>query len=477
MADNKTIHIDPVTRIEGHLKAEVTYDNGVVTDAKLSGGMFRGFEHILKGRDPRDAPQITQRICGVCPASHAIASSSAIENLAGVHVPTNGRVTRNLIQGANYLQSHILHFYHLAGQDFIQGPNTPPFAPRFEDPDLRLDSKTNQVGVDQYLEALDVRRTCHEMVALFAGRMPHLHGVMPGGVSEIPSKEKITEYAARFKGVRKFVEEKYIPIVYLVASAYKNLSTFGQGNRNCLSYGVFPTNDDNTEFYFKPGAYYNGKDQSFDIKRVTEQMKYSWFKEQKSGNTLTDMNAIPDLKKETGYSFCKAPRYDGQPMEVGPMARMWISNREISPTGQKLLKQYFNVTAKNFRDLGEDLAFSLMGRHIARVEETWHLLDIVETNLKQVKFDEPTFVEISLPQEGFGFGLTEAPRGSLVHYIKTSEGLIDDYQLLPATLWNMSPRDDNDVRGPIEEALIGVPLVGEQNSPVNVSRLIRSVDP
>src|SRR5512137_2709798 len=118
-----TLKISPVTRIEGHLEVEVTVESvggqDQVIDAKASGPMFRGFEAILAGRDPRDAVHYTQRICGVCPISHALASSLALENASMVTPAENGRIMRNLILGANYLQSHILHFYHLAALDFV----------------------------------------------------------------------------------------------------------------------------------------------------------------------------------------------------------------------------------------------------------------------------------------------------------------------------------------------------------------------
>ncbi len=475
MAEQRTIHIDPVTRIEGHLKAEVVVEDGVVVDAKLSGGMFRGFEHILKGRDPRDAPQITQRICGVCPASHATASSMAVERACGVTPPTNGRVTRNLIQAANYLQSHVLHFYHLAGQDFIQGPEAAPFLPRFEESDLRLDPATNQVGVDQYLEALEVRRVCHEMVALLAGRMPHLHGVIPGGVSQIPTQDQITEYAARFASVRKFVEEKYLPVVYLVGSAYKDLCSVAPGTKNCMCAGVFPLNDEGTEQYFNPGVYYDGQDYEFDQAMITEDLKYSWFNDNHTGRHFSEGMTEVDLAKDDAYSFVKAPRYNGQSVEVGPHARMWIANKELSPVGKQLLKEYFGIDAVNFRDIGEDIVFSIMGRHIGRVEETWHLLNIVDMMLAEVQVNENTYNVVSVPDSGEGFAFSEAPRGSLLHYVKIENGVIDNYQLMPATLWNCCPRDDKGQRGPVEEALIGVPMVGD--SAVNVSRVIRAFDP
>ncbi|HKK34477.1 MAG TPA: nickel-dependent hydrogenase large subunit, partial [Desulfomicrobiaceae bacterium] len=168
------VAIDPVSRIEGHLKVEVEVKDGKVVDARCTGGMFRGFENILRGRDPRDASQLTQRICGVCPTAHATASVRALDDAFGVKLTSNGRIARNLILGANYLQSHILHFYHLAALDYVNGPDVAPFVPRYEKNDVRLSPEQNQIGVDQYLKALEIRRICHEMVALLGGKMPHV---------------------------------------------------------------------------------------------------------------------------------------------------------------------------------------------------------------------------------------------------------------------------------------------------------------
>ena len=475
-AKKATIAIDPVTRIEGHLKVEVVVENGKVVDAKLTGGMYRGFESILRGRHPRDAAQIVQRICGVCPTAHATASSMGTEMACGTKVPTNGRITRNLILGANYLQSHLLHFYHLAGQDFSQGPDTAPFTPRYKNPDLRLPAAVNAAGVDQYIEALEVRAVCHEMVALFAGRAPHVHGILTGGAAEIPTKEKLVEYAARFKKVRAFVEGKYLPVVYLIGSQYKDLGTFGQGFRNALCVGVFPSNDAYSDFVFKPGAYTDGKDVPFDRKQVSEDVKYSWFSDKTSGQMFTKGHNVLDMKKPRAYSFVKAPLYNGKPHEVGPLARMWVNNKPISPIGQKLFKEYFNLDVVNFRDMGENLAFSLLGRHIARAEEAYLMLGVVENLLKEVRAGEETFATPVIPDQGEGFGFTEAPRGSLMHYTQIKGGKIENYQILPATLWNCGPRNDKDVRGVLEEALVGVPVPDVEN-PVNVARLIRAFDP
>lgn len=471
-----TIAIDPVTRIEGHLKAEVVVENGKVVDAHLSGGMYRGFETILRGRDPRDSTQIVQRICGVCPTSHATASALAQENAFKVKITSNARLTRNLILGANYLQSHILHFYHLAALDFVSGPQTSPFIPRFAKPDLRLPEAINKVGVDQYVEALEVRRIAHEMVALFGGRMPHVQGIVPGGTTEIPTKEALIEYAARFKKVKEFVEQKYLPVTYLVGSLYKDLFTQGQGHKNCSCFGVFPMDDSGKSFLLKPGIYIKGRDIPFDPSKITEDVKYSWFAADTTGLNFSKGKTVPDLDKKDAYSFVKAPRYDGQPLEVGPAARMWIQNPPLSEVGRKMLKEKLGIDAAHFRDLGENAVFSIMGRHVARAEETLLIAQAVEKWLKEIKPNDETWSKFEIPVTAEGFACVEAPRGSLLHYIKVADKKIDNYQIVSATLWNCCPRDDKGVRGPVEEALIGVEVPDIAN-PVNVGRLIRAFDP
>lgn len=476
MSQPMTIAIDPVSRIEGHLKASVVVEDGRVADARLTGGMYRGFETILKGRDPRDAAQITQRICGVCPVSHALAASMALEKAAGVLPPRNGRLTRNLMQGANFLQSHILSFYHLAGQDFIQGPDSAPFVPRYASPDLRLDARLNALGLDEYLEALEVRRTCHEMVALFGGRMPHVQGIVAGGTTARPTRSQIADFLARFEGVRAFVEEKYLPLAYLVASQYKDLCGMGSGYATALCMGVFPQGDGDLNHIFGPGAYYDGQDHPFDPMKVVEYVKYSWFADETSGRLFSQGDTVVDLDKAGAYSFSKAPRYDGRAMEVGPHARMWVNNTELSPVGAKLAREYFGMTARTIRDLGEGFVFSIMGRHLARAEEAFRVVRAIRQWLDELEPDGDTCAALEVPRNAEGFAFTEAPRGSLIHSLRIRDGRIDNYQILPATLWNCSPRDDMGRRGPVEQALIGV-AVPEKDSPVNVGRLIRAFDP
>ena len=186
--------VDPVTRIEGHMKVEVTIDKvgGVnqITDAKCTGTLFRGFENILTGRDPKDAPILTQRICGVCPVSHAMASTLALDSAAGITAPANARIMRNLVLGSNYIQSHILHFYLLAALDYVNGPNTAPWTPSWN-----VDIRSGAASVAGHLpQAIQARRRAHEMGAVFGGHMPAPHTFVPGGFTAVPTAASISQF-------------------------------------------------------------------------------------------------------------------------------------------------------------------------------------------------------------------------------------------------------------------------------------------
>ena len=187
----QALSIDPVSRIEGHLRVEVVVDfvdgQSRVVDARLSGTLFRGFEKILENRPPLDAPDITQRICGVCPVSHGLAASMALENAARLTPPPNARVMRNLVLGSNFLQSHILHFYVLSLADFVAGPSMPPWEPAWT-ADQRITGTDAARLVNNYLRALDIRRRCHEMGAIFGGKLPHPPAFVPGGFTTTPGR-------------------------------------------------------------------------------------------------------------------------------------------------------------------------------------------------------------------------------------------------------------------------------------------------
>lgn len=455
------IIIDPVTRIEGHLKIEVEVDGGKVIDAKSSGTLFRGLELILKGRDPRDACHIMQRICGVCPIAHGTASMLCLDDAFGVKPPPNGRIVRNLIQGANYLQSHVLHFYHLAALDYVKGPETAPFIPRYEG-DYRLPQDINDLAVQHYIKALDIRKKAQEMLAVFGAKMPHVTVFTAGGVTEVVTAEKIAQFRQYLREITSFVDDVYIPDVLAVAKIYGDDGfSIGTGCKNMLAYGGIKLTDeddpDGQKQLFKRGRYINGQFLPLDKTKITEEVKYSWFKDTTTGKYPGEGETEPVPGKKGAYSWLKAPRYEGAPYEVGPLARQ-IVNKQSDVIG-----------------LG-DKGFSVLGRHFARALEATQVAHAMPEWLDQLVPGQPTFAPFNIPKEGSGVGLHEAPRGALGHWITVKNYQIENYQAVVPTTWNGGPRDDRGQRGPIEEALVGAP-VKDPNNPIELVRIVRAFDP
>ena len=477
------IKIDPITRIEGHMAIEAVIDDGVVKDAKSAGTLFRGFEIILQGRDPRDANRLTQRICGVCPTSHATASALCLDDAFGLtnKLPDNGKILRALILGANFLQSHILHFYHLAALDYVDAAGAvgdlAPFVPRYEG-DYRVPSETNAELVSHYVKALDIRRKCQEMLAIFGGKMPHNVGVVPGGVTEKPTEDKITNFLWRLNEIRDFVDNIYIPDIIAVAKTYSDYFEIGKGCRRLLAYGGFDlpprllVEDKSGGRFFKTGIISSDlKPEPFAKENITEDVKHSWYADSDSGKNPAQGQTKPDVKKKLAYSFLKSPRYKGQVCELGPLARM-ASNYVQGDTKAKelvdsLLGQ-FNADA--------DVLFSVLGRHAARALEAKLVADAMVDWLTSLKPDEPTIADSEIPDTGEGAGLTEAPRGSLGHWITIKDKKIERYQVITPTAWNASPKDDKDQPGAVEQAIIGTKVKDKEN-PFELVRIVRAFDP
>jgi hydrogenase large subunit len=453
-----TLNIDPITRIEGHLKIQVTVDtvNGVqqVTDAHATGTLFRGFELILQGRYPKDAPLITQRICGVCPVSHAVAACKTIENAISLTVPDNARIMRNLVLGANYLQSHILHFYHLALLDFIAGPAAmAPWTPAWA-VDQRIGGSDLSSLQANYVTALDMRRKAHEMGALFGGKLPHPPGFVPGGFTTTPRSARISAFQTYIAGLVTFIQNTYLGDVQKIANYYSDYYNVGRGYGNLLSYGVFDLDNSGTKF-IASGSVANGSTtvQALNASSITEQVTNSWYAD--STNNLPPASGVttPQYPKTNGYSWLKSPRYGNTPYEAGPLARMWVNG--------------------DYRH-----GISVMDRHMARANEAMKVANALQTWVGQLNSSGSVYNTCTIPTSGTsaGVGLTEAPRGALGHWINISNGVIANYQVITPTCWNASPRDTASARGPLEQALIGTP-VSDTTQPLEVLRVVHSYDP
>jgi len=458
------IVIDPVSRIEGHLKIEVEVDGGKVVSAHSSGMLFRGLELILQGRDPRDAQQYVLRICGVCPLIHGTGATLALDDAFDLTPPDNGRIIRNLMLGSNFIQSHILHFYHLAALDYVDpvraGLNVAPFAPRYEG-DYRLPDDINKAAVDQYVQALEMRRRAHEMLAIWGGRQPHIQTMVPGGSAARVDAEKVFETKSRLAELTAFIDNVYVPTVKAVATVYADYLDIGVGCKNFLSYGGFPQNSADplgANGFFKRGISIQGKASAMTPQYITEEVKYSWYNDDTAGSQHPTESVItPYPHKPGAYSWLKAPRYEKQPMEVGPLARMVISKEP--QTGA----------------LGEK-AYSVMGRHFARAVECSMVAHAMDKWLGELVPGAPTCVPHVIPEESTGMGLAEGPRGALGHWIKIEKQKTAKYNAIVPSTWNFSPRDERGVMGPVEQALIGTPVKDPKN-PIEVVRVVRAFDP
>jgi len=494
------IVIDPITRIEGHLKVEVTVDKGEVKDARVAGTLFRGWEIILKGRDPRDASRITQRVCGVCPAAHATASVFALDNAFGIEdsIPDNARVIRNLILGSNFIQSNILHFYHLASLDFVDLSRIlsydgkdydlsslkdflgrgvlSPFSPRYEG-DYRLDDRTNQELAAHYLRALEIRKKSHEMLAIFGGKMPHNVATVAGGVTENPTPDKIASFLWRLNEIRHFIDNFYLPDTIALVKFYEDHLSMGSSYNNFLCYGAFNLDSGEVDQVKRNRLFLQGivtsdsTYQPLDVANIAEHVKYSWYSEDTSGLHPSQGATRIDYGKREGYSWLKAPRYRGLVFEVGPAARIIVSYYG----GKKEIKEALDPVLSY---IGKDVfkLSSILGRHIARAIDTKIVADHMAKWVLDLKVGEPVCITYSLPLEAEGMGLTEAPRGALGHWIKVKDKLIESYQLVVPTTWNVSPRDDLDQPGALEKALLGL-KVKDPDNPFEVVRCVRSFDP
>ncbi len=469
-----TITIDPLTRIEGHLAIEVTVDTvdavQQVVDAKSSGTMFRGFEMILQGRDPLDAPHYTQRICGVCPISHGMASCLNLESAFGVTVSDNGRIMRNLVLGANFIMSHILHFYHLAALDFINTSGVidiAPWVPRYVTSDMVTDDAAAAL-VGHYVEALAIRRKAHQMAAIFGGKLPCAPSFVPGGCTEVPTSQKIAAFRTLLNEQRAFIDGTYINDVKIVAGAFPDYFSIGAGCGNLLAYGVFDLDASGTSKLLVRGRYTNGSAAGVNPSEIIEYLKYSKYT---GGNVNPSVGVTnPSANKGGAYSWLKAPRYLNIVHETGPLARIAVNYLSGDPTTIALIEWLLGPNPDT------SVLFSVLGRHAARALEAKIVGDAMDGWLSQLVPGAPAYQRVEVPMTASGIGLTEAPRGALGHWINISGRKISRYQVVTPTNWNASPMDDFGQMGPIEQALIGTP-VADVSQPIEVLRVVHSFDP
>ena len=543
--------VDPVTRIEGHLRIEAQVDGGKISDAWSSGTMFRGIELIVRNRDPREVWLWTQRICAVCTMVHALASVRAVENALGIEVPNNARLVRNIISASQYIQDHVVHFYHLHALDWVDitgalkadPAKTSQLAQSLSEwpkssvtyfkgvqdrvkalvesrqlslfssgywghPAYRLPPEADLMAVAHYLEALEFQREFIRIHAVLGGKNPHLQSFLVGGMTtsldpnepQAPLNPERLDFLVQVAQTAKtFVDQVLIPDVLAVAGFYQDWFGLGEGPGNYLSYGAFPQGGikDTARYFLPPGIILNNalsKVYPVDPGKVAEYVTRSWY-EYAGG----DQAAKPPSEGETNpkysgpkppyefldvdkkYSWLKAPRYDDRVMEVGPLSRMLVAYA----SGQPEVKAMVDGVLAKFKAPPTAL-FSTLGRIAARALETQllsnHIVGWIEelrANMNSgdlrihngEKWDPSTW-----PSSARGYGLFEAPRGALGHWVEIENTLVKNYQIVVPTTWNAGPRDAKGQRGPYETALLKTP-VADPERPLEILRTVHSFDP
>ncbi len=434
------IVVDPITRIEGHLRIDAEVENGVISKAWSSGQMWRGIEVILQGRDPRDAWHFVQRICGVCTTVHALASVRTVENALGLEIPMNAQYIRNLVMSLHALHDHIVHFYILSALDWVDVvsalqadigktvqlsetlSNWPgnsanrfrkvqskvqsivdsgqlgPFANGYwGHPAMILPPEANLMAVSHYLEALDYQRKADQAIAIISGKNPHVQNMSVGGVTAAinPDNETTLNIERLYwvkqlaEEVRGFIQQVYLPDVIAIGALYKDWLQYGKGVTNYLAVPDMVLDTKGTKFDLPGGTIMGGDlgtvkgitsfNDSYFRDNVVECIARSWYDGDWTRHPYEE-DTVPkytEFQDDGKYSWMKAPRFQGQPMQVGPLAQVLVGYAQ----GHELTTKYVNDTLSRVSSLagaqvGPEALHSPPGRHLARAIRASMLADL-----------------------------------------------------------------------------------------------------
>ena len=446
MTEKKRISIDPITRIEGHLRIDCEIENGVVTNAWSSGTMWRGMENIVKGSDPRDAWMIMQRICGVCTTVHAIMSVRAVEDALGAKVPVNAQYIRNMILSAHSMHDHIVHFYQLSAMDWVDitaALNADPdkaaemlkgvstwglnsanefrkvqnkikslvesgqlgiFANGyFGHPAMKLPPEVNLIAVAHYLQALECQRDCNRIVALLGGKTPHIQNLAIGGVANpinldaqsVLNLERLMFVKSCIDRLNDFVTQVYRVDAAIIAAYYPEWLNLGKTSGNYLSVPEYPIDSDNSKFVLTGGYIENfdistfrpitqQKDE-FVVKGIKESGKHAWYEDDEPLEPWAGLTRpkYTGWQDEGKYSWVKAPSFYGKVVEVGPLAYLMCN---LANENKDTLHHFNHIKGLYEKLSGNTLSVdhlhSTLGRIIARTVHCCVLNNILEQQWK-----------------------------------------------------------------------------------------------
>ncbi len=473
----------PLNRVEGDLEIQVDIKDGIVADVYSAGTMYRGFENILVERGAMDGLVVTPRICGICSTAHLSAAAHALDKISGVSVPGHARRIRNLALMTETVQSDMRHAFLL-------------FAPDFANPAYEKNAVYEQ-AVARYaplqgsavLDTIRETKRIMEIVALLGGQWPHSSFMVPGGVVSMPGISDLAQCKLLLTNYMRWYERRVLGCTlerwHSVTSANEletwldenesqsnsevgfivrlgralSLDKVGKGCGNFISYGSLDLPDEAGQLL--PAGFAQGVEvEPFDQARITEHVAYSWYHDYGGGRHPFDGQTKPYATGYEGqkYSWAKAPRYGGLPAETGPLAEMVVACNPL------------------FVDMVAKKGPNALIRELARITRPAALFPSMLRWLDELITQKgESYTHVDAIESGEGVGLVEAARGALGHWVKIRGGRISHYQIITPTSWNGSPRDSDGVRGPWEEALMGLPVRDVEN-PVEIGHVVRSFD-
>jgi len=463
----------PFSRVEGDLEVRLDVEDGQVAAAFVTAPLYRGFEQILRGRPPMDALVIAPRVCGICSVAQSAAAARALGAAMGLQPPLNGRFAADLIQSCENAVDHLTHFTLFFMPDFAR----PAYAgrPWHDEAVQRFAAMKGQSG----RAATAARARMLHVVGILAGKWPHSLALQPGGTTKSIDMGERMRLLAVLAEFRAFLEHQIfadrLERVAALASAEAlhgwaaeqppqagdfrlflhiaedlRLDRWGRGPQRFLSHGG-PLGE--------AGMWRQGVVEPLDLSALREDVSHAWM----TGAAVHPDHGLtlPDADKPDAYSWCKAPRLGGETAEVGALARQLIA-------GHPLVRDLVALSdgRGNVRD-----------RVIARILELALLVPAMEGWVRGIGIDGPYCLNGVMPDNAYGVGLVEAARGSLGHWLSVEDGRIANYQIVSPTTWNFSPRDGQGNPGPLEQALVGVPVVEGDDMPLMVQHIVRSFDP
>lgn len=459
--------VGPFNRVEGDLEVTLDVANGLVARAQVNAPLYRGFERMLEGRDPRDALVITPRICGICSISQSAAAARALGSAIGLQPTPQGALAAALIHAAENVADHLTHFHLFFMPDFARPAYAGrPWHARAVDRFTAMEGSAQRAAVQARAELLHV-------MGLLAGKWPHTLAIQPGGITRAPGQREKARLAATLRAFRRYLEstvfggrlEEFCALgdlgalmrwtggdvaLFLEIAADLDLEALGQGAGRYLSFGAYPSEEGHA---FAAGTW-RGDVAAFDAALIREDLSHAWMKGE-TAHPLHGVTVPDEAMADPGYTWCKAPRLAGQPMEVGAIARQVVDGHplalDLAPGG------------------------GVLARVAARLLELARTQILMEGMVESLRPDASFMTQGALPRHGLGSGLVEAARGALGHWIRIENGRIAAYQIIAPTTWNFSPRDAAGVAGPLESALEGTPIEGPV--PLAVQHVVRSFDP